>query len=205
MHSPQLSDELIHAFTTLPTGLASKRAIRLVVRGQISPVDLATFGWTLSRIKQLREKEAYERVLRSTDPLDAIVQLLLNFPFPAPPWPGTDLLKPVTSRTALHRIGVELKNCLSAPRWLAQAVLKVLNGTVYFYEWGGEQRALLQFVRLQDIGWYLEQIESVDGEDISEMSQKAVIETCLGSPVMCACQQTGFDSAFRDKILSAVA
>jgi hypothetical protein len=84
-------------------------------------------------------------------------------------------------------------------------VLKVLNGTVYFYEWGGEQRALLQFVRLQDVGWYLEQIECVDGEDISEMSQKAVIETCLGSPVMCACQQTGFDSAFRDKILSAVA
>jgi hypothetical protein len=110
----------------------------------------------------------------------------------------------VTSRTALHRIGVELKNCLATPRWLAQAVLKVLNGTVYFYEWRGEQRALLQFVRLQDIGWYLEQIESVDGEDISEMSQKAVIETCLGSPVMCA-YQTGFDSAFRDKILSAVA
>jgi hypothetical protein len=62
------------------------------VRGQISPGDLATFGWTLSRIRQLMEKEAYERVLRSTDPLDAVVQLLLNFPFPAPPWPGTDLL-----------------------------------------------------------------------------------------------------------------
>ena len=61
-------------------------------------------------------------------------------------------------------------------------MLKVLNGAVYFYEWGGEQRALLQFVRLQDIGWYLEQIESVDGEDISETSQKGVIETCLSFP-----------------------
>ena len=61
-------------------------------------------------------------------------------------------------------------------------MLKVLNGTDYFYEWGGEQRALLQFVRLQDIGWYLEQIESVDGEDISEMSSEGYYRDLFGFP-----------------------
>jgi hypothetical protein len=205
MHSAQLSDELIRAFATLPTGMASKRAIGLVMRGHISPGDLATFGWTLSRIKQLKDQEAYERVLASTDPLTAVVQLLLEAAFPAPPWPGTDLLKPVTTRAALHRIGVELKNCLETPQWLARSVLKALNGTDYFYEWRGEQRALLQFVRLLDVGWYLEQIEGFDGRGVSETTQKQIIETCSGAPVMCACEPTGFDSAFREKLLGAMA
>jgi hypothetical protein len=205
MHSAQLSDELIRAFATLPTGMASKRAIGLVMRGHISPGDLATFGWTLSRIRQLKDHEAYERVLTSTDPLTAVVQLLLGAAFPAPPWPGTDLLKPVTSRAALHRIGTELKNCLETPQWLARSVLKVLNGTDYFYEWRGEQRALLQFVRLLDVGWYLEQIEGSEREDVSETTQKQIVETCSGSPIMCACDPTGFESAFREKLLSAMA
>jgi hypothetical protein len=137
--------------------------------------------------------------------LAALVQVPLEAAFPAPPWPGTDLLKPVTSRAALHRIGIELKNCLETPSWLARSVLKVLNGTDYFYEWRGEQRALLQFVRLLDVGWYLEQIEGIEGEGVSETTQQQIIDTCSGSPVMCAYEPTGFESAFREKLLSAMA
>jgi hypothetical protein len=205
MHSAQLSDELIRALATLPTGMASKRAIGLVVRGHISPGDLATFGWTLSRIRQLKDLEAYERVLASADPLAAVVNLLLDADFPAAPWPGTHLLKPVTSRVALHRIGVELRNCLEAPRWLARSVLKVLNGTDYFYVWRGEQPALLQFVRLLDVGWYLEQIEGFHGDGVSETTQTQILATCSGSAVMCACEPTGIESAFREKLLGAMA
>ena len=184
--------------------MASKRAIGLVVRGHISPGDLATFGWTLSRIRQLKDQEAYERVLTSAEPLTAVVQLLLEAAFPSPPWLGKDLLKPVTSKARLHRIGTELKNCLETPQWLARSVLKVLNGTDYFYEWRGEQRALLQFVRLLDVGWYLEQIEGLDGEGVSEATQTQILATCSRCPVMCAYEPTGFESAFREKLLSAM-
>ena len=64
VHSTEIPDELIHAFATLPAGMASKRTIGLVMRGQLSAGDLATFGWTVSRIRQLRDPEAYESVLR---------------------------------------------------------------------------------------------------------------------------------------------
>ena len=64
VHSTEIPDELIHAFATLPAGMASKRTIGLVMRGQLSAGDLATFGWTVSRIRQLRDREAYESVLR---------------------------------------------------------------------------------------------------------------------------------------------
>ena len=83
-------------------------------------------------------------------------------------------------------------------------MLKVLNGTDYFYEWRGEPAAVLRFVRVQDVGWYLEQIEGVDGEGVSEKTQQQVTEACSRSPVMCACEPNGFDSAFHEKILSAV-
>ena len=90
VHSTEIPDELIHAFATLPAGMASKRTIGLVMRGQLSAGDLATFGWTMSRIRQLRDREAYESVLTSTDPMNAVVQLLTDGEFPPPPWPGTE-------------------------------------------------------------------------------------------------------------------
>ena len=204
VHSTEIADELIHAFATLPAGMASKRTIGLVMRGQLSAGDLATFGWTVSRIRQLRDRAAYESVLRSTDPMNAVVQLLTDGEFPPPPWPGTNLLRPITSRAQLHRIGAELRNCLETPAWLTRSVLKVLNGTDYFYEWRGDPAAVLRFVRVQDVGWYLEQIEGVDGEAVSEKTQQQVTEACSRSPVMCACEPNGFDSAFLEKVLSAV-
>ncbi len=204
VHSTEIPDELIHAFATLPAGMASKRTIGLVMGGQLSAGDLATFGWTVSRIRQLRNREAYESVLRSTDPMNAVVQLLTDGEFPPPPWPGTSLLKPITSRAQLHRIGAQLRNCLETPTWLTRSVLKVLNGTDYFYEWQGEPAAVLRFVRVQDVGWYLEQIEGVDGGGVSEKTQQQVTEAGSSSPVMCACEPNGFDSAFLEKVLSAV-
>ena len=163
-----------------------------------------TFGWTMSRIRQLRDRAAYESVLRSTDPMNAVLQLLTDGEFPPPPWPGTNLLRPITSRAQLQRIGAELRNCLETPAWLTRSVLKVLNGTDYFYEWRGDPAAVLRFVRVQDVGWYLEQIEGVDGEAVSEKTQQQVTEACSRSPVMCACEPNGFDSAFLEKVLSAV-
>jgi hypothetical protein len=50
----------------------------------------------------------------------------------------------------------------------------------------------------------LEQIEGVDGESVSEKTQQQVTEACSRSPVMCACEPNGFDSAFLEKVLSAV-
>ena len=88
--------------------------------------------------------------------------------------------------------------------WLTRSVLKVLNGADYFYEWRGDPAALLRFVRVQDVGWYLEQIEGVDGESVSEKTQQQVTDACSRSPVMCACEPNGFDSAFVERVLSAV-
>src|SRR3954465_11396554 len=158
----------------------------------------------MSRSRQLRNLEAYESGLASTDPMNAVVQLLTDGEFPPAPWPGTNLLRPITSRAQLHRIGAELRNCLETPAWLTRSVLKVLNGTDYFYEWGGDRAAVLRFVRVQDVGWYLEQIEGVDGEAVSEKTQQQVTDACSRSPVMCACEPNDFDSAFLQKVLSAV-
>jgi hypothetical protein len=54
--------------------------------------------------------------------------------------------------------------------------------------------------RLFDIVW--EVYRSVGAsEGIYVLS--AYRATCSGAPVMCACEPTGFDSAFREKLLSA--
>src|SRR5215217_7278402 len=104
--------------------------------------------------------------------------------------------------SGLMRQALLTRNCLETTAWLTRSVLKVLNGTDYFYEWRGDSAALLRFVRVQDVGWYLEQIEG--GESVSEKTQQQVTEACSRLSVMCACEPNGFDSAFLEKILSAV-
>ena len=204
MHSTEIPDELIHAFATLPAGMASKRTIGLVMRGQLSAGDLATFGWTMSRIRQRRDPEAYESVLTSTDPMNAVVQLLTDGEFPPLPGPARACLSRSPHERSSTELGPQLRNCLEAPTWLTRSVLKVLNGRYYFYEWRGDRAAVLRFVRVQDVGWYLEQIEGVDGGGVSEKTQQQVTDACSRSPVMCACEPCGFDSAFLEKVLSAV-
>jgi hypothetical protein len=39
---------------------------------------------------------------------------------------------------------------------------------------------------------------------VSEKTQHQVTEACSRSPVMCACEPNDFDSAFLEKVLSAV-
>src|SRR5215204_7795902 len=111
MHAPKLPDALIHALAILPSTLNTKPLIRLLDREKIAAGDLAAFAWTATRIGQQKGPEVYRSLISAKKPIDALVQVLVSAEFPNPPFPGTELLHPVTSRAHIQRIGDAFNNC----------------------------------------------------------------------------------------------
>lgn len=72
-------------------------------------------------------------------------------PFPAPPWPGDDLLEPVRDATALRRLGSEMRNCL------AEQVIAIGRGTDYVYVTRSLPRIAVG-LRLRAGRWFATQI-----------------------------------------------
>ncbi len=72
-------------------------------------------------------------------------------PFPAPPWPGDDLLEPVTDAASLRRLGGEMRNCL------AEQVVAVGRGTDYIYVTRTAPRIAVG-LRLRAGKWFATQI-----------------------------------------------
>jgi hypothetical protein len=185
MHSRQLPDRLIHSVATLPPDMNRKSVIALLGSEKMLPEDLAVLGWLAARIRAQRGQHAYVTLLSAANPFKALVELLLDGEFPPSPWSGNRLVRPITSRAELHSIGLAFGNCLGNSYWLAQAVLKILNGTTYFYEWRGEQPALLSFVRLQDLGWFLHEIEGVEHQPIRHSTREQIVWACSHALHMC--------------------
>jgi hypothetical protein len=162
-----------------------KSLIALLSSEKMMPDDLAVLRWTAARIRTQRGEHVYNRLLSTANPFKALVEVLLDADFPPPPCAGNRLLRPITSRAELHGIGLAFRNCLGDPYWLAQAVLKILNGTTYFYEWRGGQPALLSFVRIQDLGWFLHEIEGVEHQPIQHSTREQIVQACSHAPHMC--------------------
>jgi hypothetical protein len=177
--------------------------------GKIAPGDLAAFGWTAARIGQEKGTEVYRSLISAKKPIDALVDVLVGAEFPEPPFPGTELLHPVTSRAHLERIGDEFNNCLKHRYWASRAILKVINGARYFYEWRGDQPALLSFVRLQNVGWFLDEVEGANDIPVSEYTRREIIRAFTGAVDLCPFQADKFygwdqDSAFVESVIGCL-
>src|SRR5829696_1532299 len=208
MHCRHLHDSL-HALAILPPALNTKPLIKLLDREKIAPGDLAAFAWTATRIGQEKGPEVYRSLISAKKPIDALVEVLVGAEFPQPPFPGTELLHLVTSRVQLQRIGEEFNNCLRHRYWASRAILKVINGARYFYEWRGDQPALLSFVRLQNVGWFLDEVEAANQDAVSENTRREIMWAFSGAADLCSFQADKFfgwdqDSAFVESVIGCL-
>jgi hypothetical protein len=209
MHSPQLHDSLIHALATLPPAMNTKRLISLLSTGKIAPGDLAAFAWTAARIGQEKGPEVYRALISAKKPIDALVDVLVGAEFPQPPFAGTELLHPVTSRAHLQRIGDDFNNCLKHRYWASRAILKVINGARYFYEWRGDEPALLSFLQVQNVGWFLDEVEGANQDVVSEETRRDIMRAFAGAADLCPFQADKFfgwdqDSAFVESVIGSL-
>jgi hypothetical protein len=165
MHHRAPFNELIACVATAPSGFPFPMIFGLLDRGQIRTSDLPYIAWTLDRLALPQAERA--RVLSSRHVTETLIESVLGRPFPAAPWAGTNRLSPVTSRADMVRAAERFANCLRGTEQQRSVTLNVLSGMAYYYLWEGDECALLKFVRLLDIGWYLGESAGVGNKELS--------------------------------------
>jgi hypothetical protein len=184
-HSSDLPDELILGVSSIPAGLDMKPVLDLFRSGKIGFESVGFFTWTLTRLGALQGPQVVRAILSASKPMGMMWEVLQDFPFPDPPWPGDDLLRPVASRGDLQRVAADFKNCITTDHHQREAVLRVLNGGRYFYEWCGVKPALLEFARIGSVGWYLVQAKGRRNRDVPDQERDEILRRLSVAPSFC--------------------
>lgn len=97
--------------------------------------------------------------------------------FPAPPYPGTDSIIPVTNLQMLREEGEVQHNCV------AMYDQEVMCGHQYIYRVLAPERATLAIVEAPSGGWLIEEIKGSCNEDVSKETKQAVREWLYRSEI----------------------
>ena len=108
-------------------------------------------------------------------------------PFPKPPIPGDDQLRPITDNRALRREGRRMRNCV------AEYTEEILSESVYFYHWSGANPATVKIENNNEKGWCLSAVLGPRNSDICQWTyyliaqrvwwqRHIILGLCDGSP-----------------------
>jgi len=141
-HAEYLSPAILRAIWELPDWICLSNLLPILEEPDAVAAIKATFKthlWdlspalkrgvikSLSLVKSFHELEPRLQAWRE--------RLLSREPFPDPPIPGNDRLKPLTSAAEMRREAREMRSCLH------KLIAEVFEGAVYFYSWNGPERA----------------------------------------------------------------
>jgi hypothetical protein len=93
-------------------------------------------------------------------------------------------LRPIRSGPDLHESGSRYENSLDRYDGVGE-VLRVLNGTKYFYEWSGSEGAIVELVRFNTIGWYA-YARARRNDDVSHSTRRELTREFSLAPNICA-------------------
>ncbi|MBA3810652.1 MAG: hypothetical protein H0X27_03215 [Caulobacteraceae bacterium] len=185
-HAKALADELLLGLATLPRDFASAGpAIQLFLEGAFGAQKMGAFAWALSRIRALYGEAPVARIVEASDPWVALWDTLYTVDFPTPPWLGTARLTAVDSRRHLIEAAARFQNCLARPDYARTALRRIVDGRAYFYEWGGDEPALLEFRRAGSLGWHLVAASGARNQWLSERTRTEIAGTIEGLANVC--------------------
>ena len=153
-HAGPLSDLAVISIAALPTALQSKPLFAKLCTAAFDEEYFPQACWTLRRLADLGLPDAIDRVVRSGEPTVAMSEAVASLPFPEPPWPGADRLRPLTSVEALRVMGDRLGNCLRARA--TEYAIKVVTGGSYYYELLGDEPGVVTVESVRPLGWVVE-------------------------------------------------
>lgn len=87
---------------------------------------------------------------------------------PAPPFPGTDRLRPLTTKAAIRDAALRYRNCLR------NQVRNALTGDAAYYEWVGEPGAVICLWKDWLYGWKLDEAKLAGNEPIPEPMREVI-------------------------------
>jgi hypothetical protein len=184
-HSRELRDDVVLGLAKLPPGLPERFVLDMVRGRRVAADVFGLFAWTVRRLGELAGAETAEAILAAPNPVFAMWRAIEDLPFPAPPWPGDDRLRPIVSNAELRVVAKEFQNCLTDPRQQHLAVMAVLNGSRFYYEWQGDGGALLQCGRIGPVGWYVEEGKGRKNRDVPLATREDILRRLSQVPPFC--------------------
>jgi hypothetical protein len=125
-----------------------------------------------------RDGEAAARTLAprwaGADTLKTLIEFIaldLEPEPPAPPFAGTDRLRPLATKAAILDAAGRFKNCMRGQMHWA------CSGSSAFYEWIEPPGVVLEITRDRLRGWVLDQARLVENKPVPQACQEAITET----------------------------
>jgi len=150
-HAETLTAERIRALACLPEPLLRGRVGAWGLDEPGARLAGAAFGMILKRFGHEAAAAAALRWSQAASPkalFEAIEDDLLP-PVPAPPFPGTERLKPVTTRRDVRRVAARYENCVR------DLIPRITFGRSALYEWTGNPTVCVELVNDDLFGWSL--------------------------------------------------
>lgn len=181
-HASSLTQDFTDVVDALPDPLRKKSLMDSLAAQDDLKRDVAErLAWRLVRYGELCPDTAKQFLGRllvgDTDP----DELLHHLSFPAPPWVGDDVLKPIDTPDRLRSAAKRFRNCLSARTSCVYA------GQSYYYELDG--RAIVEFDHIAGLGWEISEIRGVKNAEVDtsvrdELRRRLSQAPSLISPVL---------------------
>jgi hypothetical protein len=189
MHLEHPTDAWIETLASLPDAIGTSAFEALTRCCTIAPEDLALVSWTIARLEQTHASHDLSQILRANKPVEALMDILMRQPFPSPPWQGTLRLQPIASSMRFFELAIRYRNCLQRPNG-SKEVLKVLSGIQYFYEWRGQEPAVIDLVRLPGVGWYVNNAIGPGNHLLSFHGRAEIAHDFSAASIICASRLT---------------
>lgn len=143
-------------------------------------------GFALTAAQARLLAEAYASVERAQGPADAEAAArrwaaaksakalfdglvdCLTPELPAPPFPGSERLRPLATKAAMRDAARRYRNCLRG------RISSAADGTSAYYEWAGPPGVVVELVRDAVHGWRLDEARTINNDAVPAAAREAI-------------------------------
>lgn len=106
-------------------------------------------------------------------------EILADVPFPEPPWPGTEDLRPLRNGRELKAAALQFRNCA------ASFTDEARGGTMHFYLSGrGRAQVMVAIEQNAYFGWIIHDLKGRENREISKPRMKEIVEAFEAAGVL---------------------
>lgn len=194
-HAPVIDAETVRRMAALPAAMSDGMPMVLALSGETVAALRETYDAIRLRSGAAAADVAAARWARTITP-KALVEAVRDDLYPepmTPPHPGTERLRPLSSKAAMRAAAARYRNCLR------DNIPYAASGWSAYYEWEGEPNAVVEISRDAIFGWRLEQARLANNAPVPAALRDAIVSelALMGVHVGRSCWEL-------DRALSAV-
>lgn len=186
-HSKEIHDHILACLTSIPNDQFSTAIVSRLLSRSVDPDKFHGTVWIANQLKSvIGPDQVIHHVSKSSNPMRALRKLVLEMPFPEPPFDCRHPLVPVRSIDELRSLSKKFRNCLTDIDRLSDVVFSIQAGQQYLYHWGStDEPALILLQKFASVGWVIDEAFGLDNRHLSETTLRQIEDVLAGYPTIC--------------------